>query len=90
MTRTYQTPPECIRVGVEVVILTLFCQVHQKRSQDEAEEANVPGSHQLLQRQEATSLSHSAWKPSMAALPSTVQLKELGRWNPLLMPARYN
>lgn len=69
MTRTYQTPPECIRVGVEVVILTLFCQVHQKRGQDEAEEANVPRSHQLLQRQEATSFSHSgqpgspAWEP---------------------------
>lgn len=59
MTRTYQAPPECVCIGVKVVVLTLLCQIHQKGSQDEAEESDVPGSHQFLQRQENISLPHS-------------------------------
>lgn len=87
MTRTYQAPPECICIGVKVVILTLLGQVHQKRGQDEAEEANVPGSHQLLQTQETVSLSRSgrpgqcqAWEPCPELC---VHHKGFRGWDPL-------
>ena len=46
---THQAPPERVSVGVEVVVLPLLRQVHQKRGQDEAQEADVPGSDQLLE-----------------------------------------
>lgn len=45
---TYQTPPECICVCIKVLIFSLLGQVHQERGQDEAQEANIPGSNQLL------------------------------------------
>lgn len=46
--RTHQAPPEGISIGVKVIILSLLRQVHQKGGQDEAQETDVPGSHQLL------------------------------------------
>lgn len=45
---THQAPPERVGVGVKMVVLALLRQVHQKRGQDEAQEADVPGGDQLL------------------------------------------
>lgn len=45
---THQAPPQCISVGVKMIVLALLRQVHQKRGQDEAQEADVPGGDQLL------------------------------------------
>lgn len=45
---THQAPPECISIGIKVVVLALLCQIHQEGGQDETEEANVPGRDQLL------------------------------------------
>ena len=53
---THQAPPERVRVGIKVIVLSLLRQVHQKRGQDEAEEADVPGSDQLLKE-----AHHSRW-----------------------------
>lgn len=55
---THQAPPERVCVGVEVVVLTLLRQVYQKRGQDEAQEADVPGGDQLLK--EAPTSQHLA------------------------------
>lgn len=46
---TYQTPPECICVCIKVLIFSFLGQVYQERGQNEAQEANIPGSNQLLQ-----------------------------------------
>lgn len=51
---TYQTPPECIRVCIKVLIFSFLSQVYQERGQDEAQEANIPGSNQLLQDHQRT------------------------------------
>lgn len=62
---THQAPPECVRIGIKVIVLPLLCQVHQKRGQDEAEEANVPSSDQLL-KEMATSQQPN-WHPAQPA-----------------------
>lgn len=79
---THQAPPECIRVGIKVIVLPLLRQVHQKRGQDEAEEADVPGSDQFLKEVATSQLP--GWHPAQPAqehkVPSGWRFAEL--WVP--------
>lgn len=48
MRRAYQTPPECIGVGLKHLVILLLSEIHQERGQDQTQEANVPGGDQFL------------------------------------------
>lgn len=56
LTSAYQTPPECIGVGLELLVWLFFHRVDQKRSQDETEKAYVPGRDELLWEGDTVSL----------------------------------
>lgn len=52
--RPYQSPPQSISVGLELLVGLLLHGVDQEGGQDQAQEANVPGRDELLQQATAT------------------------------------
>lgn len=47
---THRSPPQGIGIGGKVLVEFFLHQINQERGEDEHQEADVPGSHQLLQR----------------------------------------
>lgn len=46
---THRAPPQGVRIGRKLLVELVLHQVDEERGEDEDQEADVPGSHQLLQ-----------------------------------------
>lgn len=49
MTPTHRSPPQGIGIGGKILVEFFLHQINQERGEDEHQETDVPGSHQLLQ-----------------------------------------